>query len=310
MMRRIPQGASPMSLSLRPPALAVLLCGAIACSRSDAPPAPDATARAAADAPVPAAPYGAGDAAEEIPDDAVAAFLVATYGNGARLQGAWKSAPVDATLKAKADETDGAVTRTVCAREDVRIGGQPSVLLAVCGTPAGFGHSTPGITDFFLLQPRGDALAASARAHKQEYGSMGNAGEIEVERLGGELYGFVVESGFYNMGEGVQSRHILLPKDTGFHEAGWFRASMDNAESMAGCAERGGCAPEAAYEVAFAFDIDDGNPQADAYPLVVIESGNECGKPVNQRHRLALDPATMTYAVPKRLQRDACAETP
>ena len=291
----------------RPAALAFALCGLIACARNDAPPASDAPARTAIDAPAQPAPDGSGDAVARVDDAAVAAFLTAQYGPGAQPQGKWTTAPADNALKAESDEADGAVAREVCAREHASIAGAPAVLLAVCGSPKDFGHPTPGITDFFLLQDRGGTLTATARTHKQDYGSMGNAGEVEVERFGADLYGFVVESGFFNMGSGVETRHVLLPRDGGFHEAGWFRAGMDNEEWMEGCRERGDCKPDAAYDIEFDMDIDDGDPQAAAYPIVVTESGNACGKPTQTVHRLTLDPATLTYQVPKALQRESCA---
>ncbi len=272
-----------------------------ACQRNEAP-APAVVADPAADA-TPVAPPAETGTTTAITETAVAAFLATQYGSGAKLVGKWTGAPVDAALK-QAGEADGAVTRHVCAREDAAVGGRAAVLLAVCGTPGDFGHPTPGITDFFLLQDDAGTLAAAARAHKQEYGSMGNAGEVDVERFGADLYGFEIESGFFNMGEGVETRAIVLPKDGGFIESGWLRKSMRYGEGMDDCDERGDC-PADGYEIEFDLDIDASDPQAAAYPLLVRESGTACRKPAQGEYRLLLDPATLTYAVPKALQRES-----
>lgn len=292
----------PHFLSTRTALLLLAPCALAACRPEAAPPAatpPPVATAPAAQAALPAA-------ATRIDAATVAAFLAAQYGPGAKAQGEWTGVPADAALRHQ-DETDGAVTRKVCAREDATIEGRASVLLAVCGTPKDFGHVTPGITDFWLLQDRDGKLAASARSHLAEYGSMGNAGEVDVERLGAELYGFEVESGFFNMGDGISSRSLLLPKDGAFVEAADMRASLSHGENMDDCDERGDC-PADGYDIEFDLDVDDSDPSAAAYPLVVRESGIACRQPAQSEYKLVLDPATMTYAVPKALQRETGCE--
>ncbi len=286
-------------------ALALVMTAVLAaCQRSETPAAATAVDTTAT---TPAAPSAATDTTAAITDAAIAAFLATQYGSGAKLVGKWTGAPVDAALK-QPGETDGTVTRRVCAHEGASIGGRAAALVAVCGTPGDFGHPTPGITDFFLLNEDAGTLVAAARAHKQEYGSMGNVGDVDVERFGADLYGFEVERGFFNMGEGVETRAILLPKQGGFVEAGWLRKSMSYGEGMDDCDERGDC-PADGYDIEFDLEIDDSDPRAAAYPLLVRESGTACLKPAQGEHRLLLDAATLTYAVPKALQREAGCQT-
>lgn len=242
-----------------------------------------------------------------IDDAAVSAFLASTYGPAASLSGEWNNVPTDASFSVE-DESDGQVARSVCEREKATVSGQPAVLLAVCGTVRDAGHPTAGTNDFFLLQPRDGALAPTASAHIDEFGSRGEPGDVDGERFGADLYGFVVESGFYNMGQGVQTAHLLLPKDGGFVDAGWFREALDNGDWMKGCLERGQCSADEAYDIDFELEIDDSDPGAAAYPLRITESGTACGKPADATHDLALDTATMTYAVPAALQRDGCGQ--
>lgn len=285
----------------------IILAGAIATTLAACSPASDpavgatpAQADAAAHAPAqPAPPQAAIDAA------ALAAFLASTYGPAAKPAVEWSTAPTDAGFRIEG-ETDGQVIRTVCEREPVTRAGQPALLLAVCGTVQGAGHPATGVNDFFVLQRAGDALAAEASAHMLEFGSAGSPGEVHAERFGADLYGFVVESGFYNMGQSVQTQHVVLPKGGGFVDAGWFRESLGNEDWMEGCSERGDCGQVGAYDIEFELDIDDSNAAAVAYPLLVTESGTACGKPADAQYRLTLDPATMTYAVPAELQREGC----
>lgn len=284
----------------------ILAC-AITTALAACSPAGDPAANAApaqADAPAiaptqPALPPAA------IDDTTLAAFLASTYGPSAKPTGEWSTAPTDTGLRTEG-ESDGQVIRTVCEREPVTRAGQPALLLAVCGTVQGAGHPATGVNDFFVLRREGDALAADASAHMLEFGSSGSPGEVDAERFGADLYGFVVESGFYNMGQSVQTRHVVLPKDGSFVDAGWFRESLANEDWMEGCRERGDCGPVKAFDIEFELDIDDSDAAAAAYPLQVTESGTACGKPADAQYRLTLDPATMTYAVPAALQREGC----
>lgn len=260
-----------------------------------------------ADAGDPAATSTQPVGAATVDDAAVSAFLASVYGPSASLSGEWNNVPADASFSVEG-ESDGQVTRSVCEQEEATISGQPAVMLAVCGTVQGAGHPAAGTNDFFLLQPGDGALAATASAHMDEFGSRGEPGDVDSERFGADLYGFVVESGFYNMGQGVQTNHLVLPKDGGFVDAGWFREGLDNEDWMKGCLERGECSADEAYDIDFELDIDDSDPGAAAYPLRVTESGTACGKPADATHDLALDVATMTYAVPAALQRDGCAD--
>ena len=285
----------------------IILAGAIAtalaaCSPASDPVAGATPARAGTPATAPAQPA---PPPATIDDVAVASFLASTYGPAAGPTGEWSTTPTDAGFRIE-DESDGQVIRTVCEREPVTRDGQPALLLAICGTVQGAGHPASGVNDFFLLRREGDALAAAASAHMLEFGSAGSPGDVDAARLGADLYGFVVESGFYNMGQGVQTRHVVLPEAGGFVDAGWFRERLDNRDWMEGCRERGDCGQAGAYDIEFELDIDDSDAAAAAYPLLVTESGTACGKPADARYRLTLDPATMTYAVPKALQRDGC----
>lgn len=285
--------------------VAALAAACAACAPADGP-APSAPANEAAPQPATAGATTP-SSPDTIDDAAVSAFLVSIYGAGARTEGEWTHPPADAAFRAEG-EADSQVTRTVCAREPARVGGRPALLLAVCGAVQDAGHPAAGTNDFFLLQGGGDKLAATASAHMAEFGSRGAPGKVEAARLGADLYGFVVESGFYNMGQGVQTRHVVLPKQGAFADAGWFNASLTNEDWIAGCRDSGQCTANDAYAVDFEFAIDDTDAGAKAYPLLVREKGTACGKPADARYRLELDPASMTYAVPAALQRQSCAD--
>lgn len=242
-------------------------------------------------------------------DDGLAGFLTYVYGPAARLQGEWNTVPIDVTVRARAGETaNGTVTRRICERKDATLSGERTVLLAVCGTPQQAGHATPGFTDLYVLQQQDGAWVARARRHFEQFGSMGSSGEVDGERLGAALAGFIVESGFTGQGHTVVNRTVLLPRDGGFHEAATFLAGMDDDVLREGCdGDAAACPPGQAYDIDFVLDIDDSDPAASAYPLRVHEAGNACGRPVDARHVLTLDAATLTYAVPPALKREtAC----
>jgi FtsP/CotA-like multicopper oxidase with cupredoxin domain len=286
--------------------LALVLLPLLAACQPANPPADAAAASAAQAAPADAPANAAAPAEPAAQGDGLAAFLTYVYGPAARLQGEWTTVPVDVTVRARAGETaNGTVTRRVCERDDTTLGGEPTVLLAVCGTPKDMGHATPGFTDLYVLQQQDGAWVARARRHFEEFGSMGSVGEVEGERLGAALAGFIVESGTTGQGHTVARHTVLLPKDGGFHEAATFLAGMDDDALREGCGTDGApCPPGQAYDLEFALDIDDANPAAEAYPLTVHEQGEACGARVDVRHTLTLDAATQTYRVPDALRRE------
>jgi hypothetical protein len=287
-----------------PLVLAFALSSALVACQPATAPAADAATTAA-----PAAALAQTPAAAPAEGDALARYLQSIYGDDARADGEWTGIPTDATWRMQSGETaPGTVTRRVCEREDMTLAGGRVLLVAVCGTPREYGHATQGLTDLFVLQQQAGNWTARARGHFEQFGSMGSSGEVEAERLGADLAGFVVESGFTGQGQTIAHHTVLLPRDGRFHEAATFLARMDDDVLREGCdAAAGTCPPGQAYDLDFDLDIDDGNPAAAAYPLVVEEAGNACGRPIDARHVLPLDPATLTYRVPAALTREqAC----
>lgn len=271
-----------------------------ACTRAPAPDAAtDAAPAAASVAPTSGTPAPAADVPAPTTDDVVATALATLYGPDARATGEWTTVPADAALRVDA-EAAGDVTRRVCARG---AGGKPGeVLVAVCGQLKAFGHPTAGVLDLFLLRAGADPVAA--RMALRDVGSMGNPGEVAVRRLGATLAGFESTSGFFNMGEGVQTRRLFVPRDGRFEEAGWMHASRSYRGDCDGDAE----CPNA-FDVRFDLRIDDSNPRAAAYPLVVTEQGRACGRDVQATHTLAFDPGTFRYVIPDALKRErGCAD--
>lgn len=288
-----------------PLALAFALsCALVACQPAAAPPGAqtaNSAAPATALAQAPAAPPAAGDALER--------YLQSIYGDDARVDGEWTGVPTDAAWRMRSGETaPGTVTRRICEREDMTLAGGRVLLVAVCGTPREYGHATPGLTDLFVLQQQADHWTARASGHFEQFGSMGSSGEVEAERLGADLAGFVVESGFTGQGQTIARHAVLLPREARFHEAASFLAGMDDDVLREGCdAAAGTCPPGQPYDLDFDLEIDDSNPAAAAYPLTVDEEGTACGRPVSARHVLQFDPATLTYRVPAALAREqAC----
>lgn len=294
-----------LSRSLLAGACAALLCAACKpASDSGSEPATASPAQIAAEQPAAPGQDAAGTEAQAL------AFLKSVYGDAATLAGEWSAHPTDKVFAEKEPASDTPATRKVCARQNVQQDGQAMLLLAVCGQAADFGHPTPGLNDFFLLQTRDGGMQPVARAHMEAFGSMGSAGDVAIERFGAQLYGFLVDSGFTNMGLTTSSHTVVLPKGDTFIEAARFRSGLEY-DDPENCQGDGPCDSPKAFDIDFKLDIDASQPDAAVYPLQISESGNACGKPAQGRYTLTLDPATRTYAVPPALEREGCeTDTP
>lgn len=293
------------SMSLRSPLFAVLTVAAVAACTQQSPMAKPAEQTKA---PTQATPPAAAAAATINPAQ-VSSFLRSAYGDAAKADGEWTAQPADKRLAEQSADGEPAPAqaagRKVCAQQVVQLDGQPHLLLAVCGSPADFGHPTSGINDFFLLQPRGDSLVATAQAHTQEFGSMGTPGQVSIKQLGAQLYGFLVTGGFTNMGMTTSSTTVLLPKGDTFVQAATFNDHQDNAMAEQ-CEDLSGCKSPSYFNIEYPLSIDSANPGAAAYPLQISAVGTACGKPAQGQYTLTLDPATMTYAVPAALTTEGC----
>lgn len=258
----------------------------------------------------PAAPLSNPSRAQ-VDNSALQAFLASVYGDDASRSQPWTHAPVQASFR-DSEADAGAqenVTRQLCADESITMGGQPARLIAICGQPEDYSHPTPGLTDFFLLRMQDGKAVASAEQHLQDYGSMGNPGEIKTMQLGADLWGFVVNSSFSNMGYTASNWHFVLPEGDGFHDAGFLRSHIDNLGTVEACQDmETGCTAPKAFDIDFALDTDRSDPSAAYWPLLVTESGPACGQPANASHRVLLDPATMHYQIPSILKRETCED--
>lgn len=244
---------------------------------------------------VPATPAAATTQPVLTPDAALTRTLVGLYGAKASASSSWTTVPVDAGLRLD-EEEPGAVTRRVCARGPGA--GPDEQLVAVCGQVEAFGHVTPGVLDLYRLQA--GAVPGVIRLAARESGSMGNPGEVAVRRFGAQLAGFEVTSSFYNMGQGVGTRQLFLARPTRIDDAGWMRDGLYYKEDCKGtdCAD--------AFNLTFDLAIDNSNPQASMYPLVVTEHGTECGRKVSTVRRIPFDAKSAKYVIPDALQRENC----
>lgn len=289
-----------------PPVVGLLACAVIAACQ---PQASDPSAASPPTSPDAKKPIDAPSA--QVDNTALDAFLASVYGQGASRTRPWVHAPLQASLRDTETEANAPenVTRQLCADESIFQGGQPARLIAICGQPEDYGHPTPGLTDFFLLRMQDGKAVAAAQQHLQEYGSMGNPGEVKVMQLGADLWGFVVRSSFTNMGYTSSTWGIVLPKDGGFQDAGFFRSHIDNLGLVEGCDDASQpCTDPKAFNIDFALDTDRSHPTAAHWPLVVTENGPACGKPANATHRVLLEPTTMRYQVPNILKRETCED--
>jgi hypothetical protein len=198
---------------------------------------------------------------------------------------------------------DARVQRSVCAFGPMEGDPRRHFLLAVCGEWLARGHSSPGLVDFHLLEPTADGFHPTATARDHGFGSDGHPGTVSLVRLGRERGGFLVEEGWVGQGLVTGTRSIVEFRDGALRTLAAVRSGIANA-GAADCLEAADCA--SSFDVDFAQSLDDSAPAADAYPLLVHETGRECGAEVDRRHRFAFDAASGRYPVPATLMREDC----
>lgn len=230
------------------------------------------------------------------------AFLQQRYGSAAMLAGHW---PGQWTQ----DGARHAVDWQVCAEQPVVTGDGWQQLLAVCGALRDAGHPEPGTIDFYVLRPEGQGFAVAAERTGGTYGSNGQPGEVDIVRAGSDFYGFRVEDGWFGQGYALQSQTLILPDPKGLVDAGSVRSHIDNG-GAADCEEADAAADCKAgqFNIDFALRFDDRDPAARVWPLLIEETGVDCGqRQVRREHRFVLDTKTWTYHFPEALQREGCA---
>ncbi|MNV34015.1 hypothetical protein D3C71_1254160 [compost metagenome] len=286
-----------MSASPRNHVIALALASAVlaGCKPAAAPtPTPPVATAPAAATPAAPAPHVSRTARLQ-------AFLAARYGKAARLSEGWRG-PWAQDGQARATDWQ------VCAEQPVVSGDSWQQLLAVCGELVDAGHADPGTIDFYVLRPSRDSFEVAAELTGGTYGSSGRPGTVEIIRAGSDFYGFRNESGWYGQGYALQSQALILPGPNGLVDTGSVRSHIDNvaaydcddAEQAEDCRTR-------TFNLDFALRMDDSDRSARTWPVLIEETGIECGgKQVRREHRFTLDPKTWTYAYPDALQREGC----
>jgi len=106
----------------------------------------------------------------------------------------------------------------------------------------------------------------------------------------------------------VAPKGDTLALTNGLVDTGSVRSHIDNvaaydcddAEQAEDCRTR-------TFNLDFALRMDDSDRSARTWPVLIEETGIECGgKQVRREHRFTLDPKTWTYAYPDALQREGC----
>lgn len=236
-------------------------------------------------APAPPAPFAA--------EASLAAYLTGIYGTGAARGDAWADGAQDQRVQ-----------RSVCAFGPMEGDLRGHYLLAVCGEWLAGGHASPGLIDFHLLEPTNEGFRPTAVARDQGFGSDGHPGTVTLVRLGRERGGFLVEEAWVGQGHVFGTRSITEFRDGALRTLAAVRSGIANSGAME-CFDGPGCGA-AGFAVRFAQTLDDSAPTADAYPLLVHETGRECGSAVDRHHRLAFDAASARYPVPDALMREDC----
>lgn len=211
---------------------------------------------------------------------ALASYLGGIYGAEAARGQAWTDGADDARVQ-----------RSVCAFGTTAGETRGRYLLAVCGEVLAGGHAMPGLIDFHVLEPTPSGFHPIELARDQGFGSDGQPGTVSLARLGRERGGFVVEEAWVGQGTVLGTRSVHEFRGGTVQPLATLRSELANGDGL---------------DVTFAMSFDAAEPDADAYPLLVHETGRDCGTAVDRRHRIAFDAGTGRYPVPATLMREDC----
>ena len=258
-------------------ALALVACNAPDPAQRDAP---------AATAMAPASPATATPENPTRPRDPIADtrslldLLRATYGPDARLTQPWT-------------DPDGR-ERRVCAK-----GGSPDAdawpsLVAVCTSVPDCMGSGPGSVDYFALARTDSGVRAETQAREVASGNNGCAGDVRVVRFGRARWGFLDHGGTTSQGYVIGWVALRSFRAARLEELATVNTAFDNNGARCDAADCRDAGISLNSDVRF----DASDTQADAWPIVVHQSGVECGLNVDRSKRYAFDAARFRYPVP------------
>jgi hypothetical protein len=216
------------------------------------------------------------------------AFLQAVYGRGARLQGEWA-------------DPDGR-RRHVCAQGGPRDRDPWPSLLAVCADVPDCMGDGSGAIDFFALVDTDAGVRADAQAREVESGANGCAGDVSVVRFGRERWGFLNSGGLTSQGYLIGWTTLSTFRAGRLEELATVNTTFDNNGAK--------CDADDCREVGISINsdlrFDATDPQADAWPLVVHQSGVECFLNFDRSRRYSFDAARFRYPVPEGPPDETC----
>ena len=267
----------------RPARRAVTLAGLAALAACGAPdPAPESATGNAAPAPRIATPAREATARGDANANASSLldFLRATYGPDARLTQPWM-------------DPDGR-ERRVCTR-----GGSPDAdawpsLVAVCASVPDCMGSGPGSVDYYALARTASGVRAEAQAREVASGNNGCAGDVRVVRFGRARWGFLDHGGVTSQGYVIGWVALRSFRAGRLEELASVNTAFDNNGARCDAADCRDAGISLNSDVRF----DASDAQADAWPLVVHQSGVECGLNVDRSRRYEFDAARFRYPVP------------
>jgi hypothetical protein len=192
--------------------------------------------------------------------------------------------------------------RTPCASAPAPADPSHRWLLAVCMANEDAGHAEAGAIDFFVLDPAANwATVASLR--DQPSGNAGYPGTVVLSAAGYARPAFIVEESWSGQGYTLGTRTIVALVDGKLREVASMRSALSHPEDAECSGAR--CA-KTTFDVGFEMRFDATNPTRAAYPLLVHESGTECGAKVDRDQVVAFDAEAGKYLVPPELQREGC----
>jgi hypothetical protein len=208
------------------------------------------------------------------------AWLRATYGPDARLAGEWT-------------DPDGR-RRHVCARGGDRGRAPWPALVAVCADAPECMAPGDGATDFYAFVRTDTGIRAEMQAREVASGANGCAGEVDVVRFGRERWGFVLHGGTTSQGYVIGWASLRTFRAGRLEELALVNTVFDNNGAA--------CEAEDCREVGISINsdlrFDARDPDADAWPLVVHQSGVECFLNIDRTQHYDFDAARFRYAVP------------
>ncbi len=184
-----------------------------------------------------------------------------------------------------------AITRA----DPVHTPGGDRLFVLLGGTAKPDCHACGGLIGFAVLDTLGTPrlVAHSRPIVDGGYGNPGDPGQMHLERLGADRWGWIQESG--DVAQGVEEGRLVvwLPRGDRIETAGTLDGSHSNMGGECSMVPRP--AGLECSSIAVTYAVDARNAAAASYPIILKATGHKDGRAVRAEAAAVFDPGTIAY---------------